>query len=401
MLNRDYKVGISNKVDNYTSEPMTCGHCANLTIMKIISEGSHNRFFDYPYNTDSITSFLKVLVCPTCDKFNVFETDNWAPDDHQGIRLYPEPRVKNFSLASQGLKNIYEDAVIAFKIRRYDMSVAMCRKTIEFLCLDLGIDDDRSSLSLQDKIEKLRENKVIDDMLYDWFKALKNFGNDAVHAKILTEKTKVETPKRPKHPKSMGRVFDYQDAKDILDLTFALVEYCTYFKPTYIGLCERRNKDSKQSEFNLEESTINYLEEALKDTNKIHNYYAAIIFADFKERIEQILPVLIEIATNTDNKLAFIKEAAIKRLKKLGFDAVPELLKLLSLDKKSRMKAIEILDRTRLIDTRIIQKLIEIINDDSVETDVKSKSLDILLKTGEPAVNVFIEMYKFKNRSIS
>jgi hypothetical protein len=383
------------KVNEYklTEKTIYCEHCGNNTLMKIVTQGIYVKDIITTEAPEQIYYNFNILVCSYCENFNIIQEAEWseADDEEDGVdsngdiifiapqpqKEYLYPSSKDFKEAEVIIKNTYKQAVKCFKSKLYTPSVLMCRKTIECLCLEQL--DIKERYTLDGKIERMRDEKIIDNMLYEWAKALKDFGNDAAHS--LKE-------------------FNEKDAKDILDFTFALVEYCVDFKFKFWNLLKRTNKkietsdvEDKKDILKLKDTEISLLEKALQDTNENFRYYAAITLANSKEKIEHILPVLIDFIINEHKEF---KSGATDSIKKIGADAVSELLKLLTntSNKKDCLTAIRILGDMGSNAQTALPNIINIINNSDYCTDVQNKATNALAKIGKEAVSTFVQMYE-------
>ncbi|MEH2067979.1 MAG: DUF4145 domain-containing protein [Nostoc sp.] len=281
------------------------------------------------------------------------------------------------------LKRTYQEALNCFKLCLYTATVIMCRKTVECLCvIELEI---REPYKLSEKIQKMRDDGWIDEMLYDWAITLNQFGNVAVH---------------------QYKTFNKDEAQDILDFTYALVEYCIDFKLKFyklknnIKIQKRKSHESgEEAQINtLSDSELEYLDKMLSGSNKLFRYYAAIALAKAKIKVEKIVPVLIEIYK--ENEFQHIKNDIPNYLKNLGSVAVSELIKLLkdsSSNKNILIMAVTTLGNLGSQAQQAIPDLIDALAD----PDINIQATNALIKLGSGAISSVIKIYEEKLNSVA
>jgi hypothetical protein len=98
----------------------------------------------------------------------------------------------------------------------FTASAIMCRRGIE----SIAHDHDIKERNLAGAIERLRDDKVISEQLFDWCTELRLAGNDAAH--------------------SIGSSISAIDALDMNDLTEALIDYIYVFQARYESFKARR-----------------------------------------------------------------------------------------------------------------------------------------------------------------
>jgi len=376
----------------FTQNTIRCEHCGNKTFMKIIAKGKYTEYDDSP-DEDGIhyswTDYhIENLFCPNCNKLNVIgfnvseDIDSINMPNYQPISsseiYYLYPLLKDFGNNSpniQDIRNTYREANTCFQIELYTSSVIMCRKTVEMLCLYFDINQPST---LDRKLAKMRDEKIIDNKFYEWANALKSFGNEAVHT---SEK------------------FSKEDAQDILDFTYALVEYCIDFNYKFKQLLKRRGKGelSPISEVTtLPEKTINTLIESLNAEQNSIRYYAAIVLIQKEIEIEKAILVLI----NLTEKGRFISNAT-NCLKNLGLKAIPKLINALKTHSSSNVRsaAATLLGDISVSNPDVISAIVDALKDTNEE--VQYKAAIALEKLGFPAINTFAKMYHVQVNSES
>ncbi|ALB40606.1 hypothetical protein AA650_09100 [Anabaena sp. WA102] len=224
------------------------------------------------------------------------------------------------------------------------------------------------------------DEKYIDQMLYDWATTLNQFGNNAVH---------------------QFKIFNRDEARHILDFTYALIEYCLDFQYKFEKLKNNKKIQKNQSQESGDEVNVNTLSDSelesldkmLDDENELLNYYAAISLAKENAKIEKIVPILIEIYHN--DKFKHLKNEIIKFLKEFGSAVVSELIKLLkdSSNPKNinrRIMAINTLGDLGSNAQEAIPFLIHVL----AEPDVKIQATHALIKLGSESVSSVIKIYE-------
>ncbi|MBD2517166.1 DUF4145 domain-containing protein [Nostoc sp. FACHB-973] len=379
---------MSEQANQSTKNTVRCGHCGNKTLMQIIAEGKYSKTLV----CDPVNAYeawrdyhIKNLLCPNCNKLNVIEfTSNWDiysiqelnhHDDQTDLVdtkiVYLYPSIKEFadqSPKAQDIRYTYREASTCFQAELYTSSVVMCRKTMEMLCLYFDI---KQPYTLDGKLSEMRNQGIIDNKLYEWANILKYFGNEAVHSSTK---------------------FSKEDTQDILDFTYALVEYCIDFDYKFSELLQRRDKAklSQNKETNLlGEATINALTEALNAKEASVRYYAAIILAQRNLEFEQVIPVLLSLTDKTK-----FSSNAINCLKSIGLKAIPELINAIETPKINsniRSAAAAILGDIGANNPDVMISLVKALKDKN--DDVQYKAAIALEKLGFTAVSTFAKMH--------
>ena len=168
----------------------------------------------------------KVLVgiCPSCKSILAGEKEQiWFEnyDAHEDrwsdvVRVYPKPP-KTFS--SYRIPRVVKDSLNeADRSLQAGANIAACvmlGRALEALCRDILKSEPNTTsntpakpkkkIMLGEGIKKLKDNKVIDDRLYDWSQQLQAFRNLAAHPEDI----------------SISR----EDAEDLQTFVYAIVEY--------------------------------------------------------------------------------------------------------------------------------------------------------------------------------
>ncbi|MEP0751767.1 DUF4145 domain-containing protein [Trichocoleus sp. Lan] len=368
---------MSKQNSKLTTDTILCGHCGNKTLMKIISEGKSSRKMNIVYDFEELT--IRILLCPNCEEFNIIQNHKYKEifsNSDKAVTitnfLYPLPKeFADSSPEAQGIRDTYREAVVCFKADLLSASVVMCRKTIELLCTYfVSIEN----FSLMQKIEKMKNDEVIDKKLYHWATVLRIFGNQAVHTDTK---------------------FIKEDVQDILDFTYALVEYCIDFDYKFNEFMKRQGTmlppPSPQDEITNEQ--IETLIKALNDSDESVRYYAATTLAKRGINIETVLPVLLRLLENSK----FIPNVQTC-LKKIGLKAVAEVINVLEShsNKTVRAAAATILGDMGLENQDIANALFKALKsnkENESQGDVPLKAALALEKLGYGAISTFVDMY--------
>ncbi|MEH2370488.1 DUF4145 domain-containing protein [Nostoc sp.] len=388
-----------------TDKTFRCGHCGNTTVMQKIGVNRYIRTIDKGTPDQSQVEYeWYVLVCCTCEEVNLIEYSIW-PDQEKKYKFsygdediyeiepdekYLYPSSNNFTHlkeASTILKRTYQEALNCFQSGLYTSSVIMCRKTVECLCIiELDIQEPEK---LFHKIQRMRDDGWIDEMLYDWAIILKQFGDIAVH---------------------QYKTFTKDEAQDILDFTYALVEYCLDFKLKFhklknnIKIKKRKFQESGEDvEINtLSDSELEYLDKMLSDSNKLFCYYAAITLVKANIKIEKIVPILIEIYNKKE--FEYMKKDILNYFKNISSVVVLELIKLLKDSSITNdQRKIQIMAVTILEDmgTDAQQAIPVLVNALIANSDIGIKATNSLIKLGGDAVSSVIKIYEEKLNSVA
>lgn len=201
------------------------------------------------FNDDAGEPFAyKVLIgiCPSCmailagEKEQIWFKNYNAPEDRWSdvVRVYPKPP-KTFS--SYRIPRVVKDSLNeADRSLQAGANIAACvmlGRTLEALCRDiLNSEPDaisnttstkpKKKIMLGEGIKKLKDNKVIDDRLYDWSQQLQAFRNLAAHPEDI----------------SISR----EDAEDLQTFVYAIVEYVYDLADRYDEFVSRLNERAKR-----------------------------------------------------------------------------------------------------------------------------------------------------------
>jgi hypothetical protein len=204
-----------------------CSNCESKIGAEILAS-SH--LYDDESDTNLEVYLLKCPVCslPICavsewEINGVLENGKVVGKFEEGIleRVWPYPKKHFFELPTS-VKQSIEEAEKCFDAKANLACTVMCRRTLEALCVDLGVEN----RSLPDKLQELKTRGIIDGRLAEWGETLRKMGNIGAHA-------------------NKGHI-GKQDARDMLDFTIAICEYVYILTNKYEKFRERQQKQPVQ-----------------------------------------------------------------------------------------------------------------------------------------------------------
>jgi len=175
-------------------------------------------------------SFLySLLRCPNCTHpmvtLQLNDGSGWEPP----TRIYPAEPLINIGSIPVPIAMAYKEARTCLKAKAYTATAIMCRKVLEGITEEHGI----KSRNLAGGLREMRDQGIIDSLLFEWADALRVSGNEAAH----------ET----------GVPISAEDARDILEFTNALMEYVFILRVKFEEWKVR--KESRKAE-NLELASL-------------------------------------------------------------------------------------------------------------------------------------------------
>jgi len=208
-----------------------CPECNMLVEAKVITDAT-GKFqsdalnpddeVDAMYNAEHYT----VCLCRRCNHpFLIKESLQGVPAEFETVTdtvvLYPTESKIAIEYLPNSIHSAYIQALRSYKVSLFDPCVLMCRKCLEGLCKILNV----SGSNLNKRLEKLKEEKHIDDRLLKWGHQIRLIGNEAAHD--------IDTP------------ISKKDAQDILEFTEAILIYVFSLTQCYEALMKRRQTTSK------------------------------------------------------------------------------------------------------------------------------------------------------------
>lgn len=166
------------------SKIVSCGHCSNISHMKIIgSVDDTQNDFDPEYGSVGESGVIySVLECPACKKKNIISYgwhDSMESEDEVTYEIL-FPKDKNIPVGLPD--NILKAFKAAEKVKTIDVNayVILLRRLLEMVCIDRKAVGETLALMLKD----LSSRNEIPDKLVKVAKGLKDFGNLGAHAGI-------------------------------------------------------------------------------------------------------------------------------------------------------------------------------------------------------------------------
>lgn len=170
---------------------LTCPHCGNKTLMKLLEELKKDTSAPMMDSDDwfQATDTFKLFECPVCEEFHLFHvhmnSEEPYPVDYDpyedGKVLYPiSEKVKLHRLPSN-IRSAYESAL---KVQNIDNTVCVMalRRTLEMVCKDKGAVNGQ----LHQKLNELQQKGTLPPLMGDISKVIKDFGNMAAHGDPVT-----------------------------------------------------------------------------------------------------------------------------------------------------------------------------------------------------------------------
>ncbi len=183
-------------------------------------------------------------TCPSCEEILVGEThqidfEGYAADEDRWsdvIRVYPKPP-KSFSSRRipRVVRQSLDEADRCLQVGAYTAACVMLGRALEALCRDIIKSksktkdpvDSSKEITLSEGIEKLKDDKIIDDRLYEWSQQLRVFRNLAAHPEEAD--------------------ISREDAGDLQSFVVAIVEYVYDLADRYEEFKRRsQRKESQQ-----------------------------------------------------------------------------------------------------------------------------------------------------------
>lgn len=157
---------------------------------------------DSPYH---VVSYL-IALCRRCDNpFLIRKTIYGVPGDFEteveNTVLFPVSKLRDFEGLPRSIGRALDQAYRAFSTSSYEACALMCRRALEALCKTYSA----TGRNLSERVDNLKTKGHIDSKLTEWAHGVRLIGNDAAH--------------------DVDAEIARQDARDILDLTEALLMY--------------------------------------------------------------------------------------------------------------------------------------------------------------------------------
>ena len=184
-----------------------------------------------PYDPTDIPWVIEEYVlckCPRCESPFLFKREWYEiPAELETAISEPEllfPSSSRLPVSSlpRTIAKPYQNAVRSYEVGLYEPCVIMCRKCLEALCHQHGINKG----NLKTKLSTLKERGLIDTKLHSWTDGLRLVGNDAAHEFDIQ--------------------IDQQDARDALNFVEAAVSYIFLLEKKFQEFQTRQHKNRKE-----------------------------------------------------------------------------------------------------------------------------------------------------------
>lgn len=188
-----------------------CPDCNVLVEARVIAHASGGFRGDAINPLDEVDTeyhgeHYSVALCGRCNgPFLVRESLFGVPGEFETVTdeklLFPAPPAGTLDGVPKSALTSLEQAVRSVRTGSYDAAALMCRRAVEALCKALGA----TGSNLESKLRNLHDLGHIDQKLLRWAHGVRLVGNDAAH--------------------EFEQEISAQDARDILDLTEAILLY--------------------------------------------------------------------------------------------------------------------------------------------------------------------------------
>ena len=196
-----------------------CKRCSATVDAKQIASYDDCGLFDSDGNMVEPVGRWTLVSCPRCtDPMLMMHCDiDYGFGPESPTRMYPPQDRQLGWKVPESIKNAFAEAVSCFKVKAFTASAIMCRKTLEGLCSEHGIE----TRNLSQSLKTLRDRQIIEARLFEWAEALRTLGNEAAHG--------------------VGNSISREDAQDTLDFTEALVQYVFTYQDQFNSFKARRD----------------------------------------------------------------------------------------------------------------------------------------------------------------
>ncbi|WP_436495577.1 DUF4145 domain-containing protein [Actinokineospora sp. HUAS TT18] len=199
-----------------------CRHCGVHTHGEVAATEYYQEEPDY----NGPLYRYRLARCSACDDWSLLLAMklgvNYGQDVYEDDRsIYPQSPRSMSSAVPVELQKCFLEARSCFQARAYTATLIMCRRALELLTHERGA----KQRDLAKSLEKLKELGHIDQRLLDWCTTLRLVGNRAAHD-VDSDVTQV-------------------DAKDLIELAEAVIDYVYVFQARYEAFKARRAASTK------------------------------------------------------------------------------------------------------------------------------------------------------------
>jgi len=210
-----------------------CPTCNILVEARVIAQGFGEYRSDAVNPLDEVDAeyhgdHYSIALCRRCNNpFLVREAIYSVPGEFATVTdeavLFPTSATPKLEGLPDSVSRSLDQAHRSFLTASYDACALMCRRALEAVCKTLSA----KGSNLAQQVADLQANGHIDARLLKWAHGVRLVGNDAAH--------QVET------------AITSQDARDILDLTEALLMYVFTLDTRFRAFEARRSKSTDSS----------------------------------------------------------------------------------------------------------------------------------------------------------
>lgn len=195
-----------------------CKSCDRKVDSKVIG------VYEYHDAAEGPPTRITFVQCSRCGHpILVRQEEVWEDSWTQPETVYPcEGNAVNPELPER-LQNTLQEAQRCYHAKAYTATAIICRRAIETLCVDRGVREKNLALSLA----AMRDKHLIDGALFDWADGLRLAGNKAAHD------VEIE--------------ISWQDARDLVEFTEALLDYVIVFRERFERYKKRQSQPPPSS----------------------------------------------------------------------------------------------------------------------------------------------------------
>jgi len=198
----------------YSTVFIPCPYCDAKVQARVLAEKEHGAGEDYEayqYAFAECSNCNQALVATREWVYDYDGSQGWGPY----VREWPHPEVLLHSNIAKPVRRSLEEAKRCFSSKSFMACAVMCGRAIEAICREKV-----GATYLGDGLQKMKAEKIIDDKLFEWGKALQKERNIGAHA---------------------GEdVTSRQDASDVMDFAIAISEYVYVLDDKYKAYVERK-----------------------------------------------------------------------------------------------------------------------------------------------------------------
>lgn len=202
----------------YPSTFIHCPYCDAQVQASVIGEK------EYPPYEDSEATKYQFVVCSQCGSSMVGHCE-WEHDDEGGqgwgkpTRSWPQIDQQLHKNIPHIVRRSLEEARRCHAAKAFAACAVMVGRAIEGICKDKV-----NAENLGEGLKKLKAQGIIDEKLYKWGEALRHERNIGAHAR--TESV------------------SWQNARDVLDFSYAMAEYVYVLDEKYKDYVSRKSSSA-------------------------------------------------------------------------------------------------------------------------------------------------------------